>query len=42
MAITRTREGAEAYIAGDPFVAAGKVAEHRIRPWSNIFAAQTR
>ncbi len=42
MAVTTTREAAEAYVAGDPFVAAGKIAEHRIRPWTNIFAAQGR
>jgi uncharacterized protein len=42
MAVTTTKEAAEAYVAGDPFVAAGKVAEHRIRPWTNIFAAQIR
>lgn len=39
MAITTTREAAEAYVAGDPFVAAGKVANHRIRPWGQHFCS---
>ena len=42
MAVTTTRAAADAYVAADPFVAAGKVAEHRIRAWANIFAAQVR
>lgn len=32
MAVTTTRQAADAYVAGDPFVAAGKVTEYHIRP----------
>jgi hypothetical protein len=38
MAIAATRDAAEEFVAGDPFVQAGVVREHRIRPWANMFA----
>ena len=34
MAIFSTREAAEAFVAGDPFVANGVVARHEIRGWN--------
>jgi uncharacterized protein YciI len=38
MAICRSREAAERFVAGDPFVRHGTVLEHRIRPWATMFA----
>lgn len=38
MAIATTREAAEEYIKGDPFVLAGQVRTWYIREWANIFA----
>ncbi|MCU7723919.1 YciI family protein [Actinoplanes sp. KI2] len=38
MAICRSREAAERFVAGDPFVQNGTVLDHRIRPWANMFA----
>jgi uncharacterized protein YciI len=38
MAICATREGAEDYIRGDPFVLNGKVSHWSIRAWANMFA----
>ena len=35
MAIFTTREAAEAFVAGDPFVANGVVARHEIRGWDD-------
>ena len=34
MAVFTTREAAEAFVAGDPFVANGVVARHEIRGWN--------
>ena len=34
MAVFRTREAAEAFVAGDPFVANGVVKGHEIRGWN--------
>jgi len=36
MAVTRTREDAEEYAAGDPFVVAGTARIAAIRPWADI------
>lgn len=36
MAIARTREDAEEYAAGDPFVVAGTARVAAIRPWADI------
>jgi uncharacterized protein YciI len=38
MAVFRTREGAEQFVAGDPFVLNGVVAGHEIRQWNEILA----
>jgi uncharacterized protein YciI len=38
MAVCRSLEAAERFVAGDPFVRTGDVLEHRIRPWANMFA----
>lgn len=38
MAICTTREAAEEYITGDPFVKMGKVKSWTIREWANMFA----
>ena len=38
MAVCSSQEAAERFIAGDPFVQAGQVLAHRIRPWANMFA----
>jgi len=38
MAVCRSQEAAERFVAGDPFVRAGIVREHRIRAWANMFA----
>ena len=32
----RTREAAEEFIAGDPFVLDGVVASHSVRPWNEV------
>jgi uncharacterized protein YciI len=37
MAIFRTRAGAEAFVADDPFVLNGVVAAHEIRDWDDAF-----
>jgi uncharacterized protein YciI len=36
MAVFRTREGAESFVAGDPFVLNGVVASYEIRDWNEI------
>jgi len=36
MAIFPTREAAEGFVAGDPFVLHGVVREHEIREWNDI------
>lgn len=36
MAVFRTRAAAEAFVAGDPFVAHGVVARHEIRGWKEL------
>lgn len=36
MGVLTTREAAEAYAEGDPFVRNGMVSEWHIRPWANI------
>ena len=38
MAICRTKEAAERFMAGDPFVRNGTALRHRIRAWANTFA----
>lgn len=38
MAICVSRDAAERFVAGDPFVRSGHVPAHRIRPWANMFA----
>jgi uncharacterized protein len=38
MAVCRSQEAAERFVAGDPFVRNGTVLTHRIRPWANMFA----
>jgi len=40
MAICRSQDAAERFVAGDPFVRDGAVLAHRIRPWGNMFARQ--
>jgi uncharacterized protein YciI len=37
MAIFKTREGAEEFVAGDPFVLNGVVRGYEIRGWNEIF-----
>jgi uncharacterized protein YciI len=37
MAIFASRAGAEAFVAGDPFVLNGVVAAHEIRDWNEIY-----
>ena len=36
MAVLRTREDADEFVAGDPFVLLGMVASYAIRPWADI------
>ena len=36
MAIFPTREAAEEFVAGDPFVLHGVVAEWTVRPWNEV------
>lgn len=38
MGVLTTREAAEEYIRGDPFVLKGMVSKWYIREWANIFA----
>jgi len=38
MAIFRTRESAEEFVAGDPFVLNGVVQSHEIRDWNDIYS----
>jgi uncharacterized protein YciI len=38
MAVLNSREAAEEYVAGDPFVANGMVGDWQIRPWANMLA----
>jgi len=38
MAVLTTREDAEEYIRGDPFVLKGMVSKWYIREWANMFA----
>ena len=38
MAVLTTREAAEAYMQGDPFVLNGKVRKWTIHEWANMFA----
>lgn len=40
MAIFTTREAAEAFVAGDPFVAEGVVARWQIREWDEVLAGE--
>jgi uncharacterized protein len=41
MAICRSREDAEAFIAGDPFVQAGLTTRSTIRAWADMFAGRS-
>ena len=36
MAVLTTREAAEEYAKGDPFVERGMVSDYIIRPWANV------
>lgn len=38
MAVLTSREAAEDFVRGDPFVEKGMVREWRIREWANMFA----
>ncbi len=38
MSVLTTREAAEEYMRGDPFVLKGKVSKWYIREWANMFA----
>jgi uncharacterized protein YciI len=38
MGVLTTREAAEEYAKGDPFVLAGRVSDCRVREWANMFA----
>jgi uncharacterized protein YciI len=38
MVVLPSREDAEEYVAGDPFVVKGMVARSEIRPWANMLA----
>jgi hypothetical protein len=40
MAVFRTREAAEEFVAGDPFVLNGVVRSHVIREWNDMFASE--
>ncbi len=40
MSIFRSREGAEEFVAGDPFVRSGVVKSWQIRQWNEIFGGQ--
>ena len=39
MAVLASREDAEEYVAGDPFVVKGMVASFEIRRWANMLAS---
>jgi len=39
MGVFTTREAAEEFVAGDPFVVNGVVAEWAIRPWQEVLRA---
>ncbi len=41
MAVCYSKEDAEEYAKGDPFLLIGKIAEWHIVEWSNIFREQT-
>ncbi|HET7419014.1 MAG TPA: YciI family protein [Candidatus Dormibacteraeota bacterium] len=36
MAVLATREAAEEFVRGDPFVELGQIAHHEIREWNNM------
>jgi uncharacterized protein len=36
MAILRSREDADAFVAGDPFVVSGMVSSFEVRPWADL------
>jgi uncharacterized protein YciI len=38
MAVCRSQEAADRFVAGDPFVRNGTVLMHRVRAWANMFA----
>jgi uncharacterized protein YciI len=38
MAVFRTREAAEEFVAGDPFVLNGVIRSHEIRDWNEILS----
>ncbi len=38
MAVCRSQEAADHFVAGDPFVRDGVVVSHRVRAWANMFA----
>jgi uncharacterized protein YciI len=38
MAVFRTRESAEEFVAGDPFVLEEVIASHELREWNEILA----
>lgn len=38
MAIFTSREAVEEFVAGDPFVLGGVVADHGVRPWSELLS----
>jgi len=38
MAVFASREGAESFVAGDPFVREGVVARYEIREWNEVLA----
>ena len=40
MAVCRTREAADAFIAGDPFVQGGLVRSTRVRAWADMFGGR--
>ena len=37
MAVVKTRDGAEEFVAGDPFVLNGVVGGYEIRGWNGMF-----
>ena len=41
IAVFTSREAAEEFVAGDPFVLGGVVARHSIRPWDEVLVADT-
>lgn len=40
MSVFRTREGAEEFVAGDPFVLNGVVRGYEIRGWNEMFSGE--